>query len=82
MIPMSPSAIRGILTSSHSWSATPWDYSSMVYLQFYGDSTGIAIYGYGQTIHAKLHLRFEVIEHDRPKLKLTYLESPALLRFT
>jgi hypothetical protein len=70
---------RAVLIGSRSWSSTPWDYSSMRYLQFAEDDTGLAIYGYGQTIFAKISFRFELLG-DR-QMRLSYLESPAFQKF-
>lgn len=46
----------------------------MIYLQFRDDSSGVGVYGYGQTIYAKIHLRFELIGDN--ELRLEYLPSP------
>ena len=74
-----PSAARATLVGSRSWSATPWDYSSMVYFQWHEDGTGILLYGYGQTIYAKLNFKFEVLTGGR--IQIDYLDSPSLGRF-
>jgi hypothetical protein len=56
------------------WSATPWDYSSLRSLWLRADGTGELIYGYGQTIYARINCRWEVAAPGR--LRLTYLDSP------
>jgi hypothetical protein len=48
-----------ILTASHAWSATPDNYSSLRSVMLGRDGTGTVIYGYGQTIYAKIDCRFE-----------------------
>jgi hypothetical protein len=61
------------------WSATPWNYSSLRSLWLSEGGSGELIYGYGQTIYARLHCRWEVVSPGR--LRLTYLESPPYQRF-
>ena len=51
-----------ILIRSLSWAATPDNYSSMRYLQFKQEGTGIAMYGYGQTIYAKINFNFSITD--------------------
>lgn len=68
-----------ILVGSRAWSATPGDYSSMVYLQFAGDGTGRLVYGYGQTIYAMLNIRFELPEDGQ--LRVHYLDAPKFQLF-
>ena len=65
---------RDILIGSCSWSSTPWIYSSLRFLQFCDDATGLAVYGYGQTIYAKINFTFEVF--DGGHMRISYLESP------
>lgn len=65
---------RDILVGSQSWSATPWNYSSKLFLQFHADGTGKEIYGFGQTIYVKLNFNFELLEAQR--LRLSYVDSP------
>ncbi|HQR41877.1 MAG TPA: hypothetical protein PLX97_04315 [Gemmatales bacterium] len=57
------------------WCATPWNYSSSRSLWLQPDGTGELIYGYGQTIYARVNCRWEVMLSGR--LRLTYLESAA-----
>src|SRR5262249_13344436 len=47
---------------------------SMRALQFAPDGTGQVLYGYGQTIYAKIACRFAVTEPDQ--VEWEYLESP------
>jgi hypothetical protein len=56
------------------WSSTPWNYSSLRYLQFNENGSGTLTYGYGQTIYAVIQCRWEILPPGR--LSLTYLESP------
>jgi hypothetical protein len=69
-----------LLTSSYSWRATPWDYSSLRFLRFQPDATAELVYGYGQTIYAIILCQFAVSTIG--VLRLTYLESPAKQYFT
>jgi hypothetical protein len=69
-----------ILTGSRSWSCTPSNYSSMIYLQFAADNSGLAVYGYGQTICANVKFRFGL--EDDKWLRLEYLSSPQFQRFS
>jgi hypothetical protein len=46
----------------------------MRFLALSEDGTGDLIYGYGQTIYARINCRWEVVSSGR--LRLTYLESP------
>jgi hypothetical protein len=71
-------ADRDILTGSQSWSSTPGNYSSLRFLQFFGDGSGLAVYGYGQTIYLKANFTFVVFEGGR--IRLSYLESPPYQR--
>ena len=68
-----------MLTSSQSWSATPDNYSSMRYLQFQPDGSGIALYGYGQTIYAKINFEYRIDNGDQ--LTLDYQQSDPFQRF-
>lgn len=68
-----------VLISSRSWSATPWNYSSMRYLQFREDGSAELIHGLGQTIHAKIRCRWVLPEAG--KIRLTYEQSPPCGRF-
>ena len=52
----------------------------MRYFQFAADDTGLAVYGYGQTIYAKLKFKFEF--YDAGRIELVYLDSPPFQRFT
>jgi hypothetical protein len=63
-----------ILTGTHSWSATPDNYSSLRSVMFGRDGTGTVLYGYGQTIYAKIDCRFEVPEPGR--IRFEYLPTP------
>lgn len=56
------------------WTATPWNYSSLRALWLREDRYGELIYGYGQTIYARVNCRWEVVSARR--LRFTYLESP------
>ena len=69
---------RDLLVRSQSWSATPDNYSSMQYIQFAEDGTGVAMYGYGQTIYAKINFTYSV---DDNQLSLEYQQSEPLARF-
>lgn len=68
-----------ILTGTHAWSATPHNYSSMRFLTFKQDGHGEALYGYGQTIYAKVGYEFEL--SGGAALHLKYLSSPAFAAF-
>lgn len=70
---------REILVGSRSWSATPWNYSSMRYIQFAEDGSGLLVYGYGQTIYAKIDIRY-TLKPNR-QISLQYLDSPPFQRF-
>lgn len=70
----SVSTMRDILANERAWSATPWDYSSMRFLIFKPDGTAEFMYGYGQTIYARINCTFECSGEDR--LVVSYLESP------
>jgi hypothetical protein len=61
------------------WSATPWNYASLRSLWLAREGTGDLIYGYGQTIYARIKCRWEVVAPGN--LRLAYLESPPSLRF-
>jgi hypothetical protein len=63
-----------ILSSSHSWRATPWNYSSLRSLMLRTEGNSQLIYGYGQTIYALILCQWEVPEAG--SLRLTYLQSP------
>ncbi len=56
------------------WSATPWDYSSLRSLWLSKDGSGELIYGYGQTIYARINCQWKVVSPGR--LRLTYSDSP------
>ena len=62
-----------------SWSATAGNYSSLRSLWLSEGGSGELIYGYGQTIYARISCRWAVVSPGR--LRLTYLESPAYQRF-
>lgn len=49
-----------ILTGTRAWVSTPHDYSSLRCITFTLDGRGEAIYGYGQTIYAKVDFEFEL----------------------
>jgi hypothetical protein len=68
-----------IVTGTHAWSATPHDYSSMRFLTFKSDGRGEALYGYGQTIYAKVGYEFEL--SGGSALRLNYLPSSAFAAF-
>jgi hypothetical protein len=76
---MPPLSDLNILTTSHVWDATPWDYSSLRFLQFRADGTAEFTYGYGQTIYAKLPCRFELLPSS--VLRLLYSDPPATQTF-
>jgi hypothetical protein len=61
------------------WSATPWNYSSLRSLWLSEGGSGELIYGYGQTIYARINCLWEVVSPGR--LRLTYRDSPAYQRF-
>jgi hypothetical protein len=63
-----------VLTGSPSWSATPDNYSSLRYVSFERDGTGMLVYGYGQTIYARIDCRFEFPEAGR--IRFEYLGTP------
>jgi len=69
---------RDLLTGSN-WVATPADYSSSRWLRFGADGRGEAIFGYGQTIYAKVLFGFELA--DGPTMQISYLPSPAFGAF-
>ncbi len=62
-----------ILTTSRSWSATPWDYSSMKFIQFKEDRSGEVTLAYGQTIYAVVGFQYEIPATGL--LRLTYVNS-------
>jgi hypothetical protein len=68
-----------VLVVSGSWIATPWDYSSLRYLRFSADMSGMVTYGYGQTIYAKIMCRWDLPAAGL--LRLTYLESAPYQHF-
>ena len=69
-----------ILAGGHGvWAATPETYASCRFMRLGGDGGGDLIYGYGQTIYATILCRWEVPAAG--VLRLTYLDSPAKLRF-
>jgi len=74
-----PQSDMEILTGTHSWSSTPHDYSSLRFLTFKPDGSGVALYGYGQTIYAKVDFEFELAGGS--VLHLKYLDSPAYAAF-
>jgi hypothetical protein len=65
-----------ILTGTHAWSATPDNYSSLRSVTLGRDGAGTVLYGYGQTIYAKIDCRFEVPEAGR--IRFEYLATPQL----
>ena len=67
------------LISSRSWSAEPWNYDSVIYLQFRSDSSAKLTFGYGQTIYAVIKCRFALSEAN--EMTLFYLDSPAYQLF-
>ena len=69
----------GILAGTRAWSATPHNYSSMRFLTFNSHGHGEAVYGYGQTIYAKVGFEFEL--SGGSVLRLKYLPSPAYAAF-
>ena len=60
------------------WAATPWNYSSARFMMLNADSTGRLIYCYGQTIYAKIDVRFELPTPGR--IRFEYMETPQLQR--
>ena len=64
-----------ILTTTRSWVATPWDYNSCVALRFREDSSGDMMFGYGQTVFAKINFRFSL--NTSNDLTFVYQDSPA-----
>jgi hypothetical protein len=62
-----------ILTGAHAWSATPDNYSSLRSVVLRRDGTGAVLYGYGQTIYAKIDCRFEVPQEGR--IRFEYLPT-------
>jgi hypothetical protein len=60
-------------------SATPWNYSSLRSLWLSEGGSGELIYGFGQTIYARIRCRWGVVSPGR--LRLTYLQSPPYQRF-
>ncbi len=67
-----------ILSGCRAWSATPGDYSSLRSVALREDGTGLILYGYGQTIYAKIDCKFEVPAAGR--IRLEYLPTPQLQR--
>jgi hypothetical protein len=67
-----------ILIGSHSWSATPDNYSSLRSVMLGRDGKGTVLYGYGQTIYAKIDCWFAVPEAGR--IRFEYLPTPQLQR--
>jgi hypothetical protein len=67
-----------LLTGSN-WVATPSDYSSSRWLRFGTDSRGEAVFGYGQTIYAKVLFAFELAKGSN--IQISYLASPAFGAF-
>jgi hypothetical protein len=67
-----------ILTGTHAWSATPDNYSSLRCVMLKRDGSGTVIYGYGQTIYAKIDVRFELPTPGR--IRFEYMETPQLQR--
>ncbi len=64
-----------VLTSGGPWWATPDNYASLRTLRFALDGTGQVLYGYGQTIYAKVACRHAISDPD--VLEVEYQESPA-----
>lgn len=69
-----------VLTSGGPWWATPGNYASLRTLKFISDGTGQVLYGYGQTIFAKIAFRFTASDTDQ--IVIEYLESPPHQRFS
>lgn len=64
-----------ILIATRSWAATPWDYNSCIFLRFRADGSGDMVFGYGQTIFAKVNFRFSL--NTLNELTFIYQDSPA-----
>lgn len=64
-----------ILTTTRSWAATPWIYNSCVFLRFRADDSGDMVFGYGQTVFAKVNFRFSL--NTSNELTLKSQDSPA-----
>jgi hypothetical protein len=64
-----------ILTTTRAWVATPWDYNSCIGLSFRTTGSSDMVFGYGQTIYAKINFRFSVNAPN--ELELIYQDSPA-----
>ncbi len=69
-----PSTDARVLITSHAWSATPWIYSSLRFLQFSADGDGELVYGYGQTIYARILCGWTLFRPGR--IRFTYRDSP------
>src|ERR1700738_390824 len=72
-----------ILTSTRNWAATPWNYNSCIFLRFRSDGSGDMVFGYGQTVFAKVNFMFSLNASN--ELTLIYQDSPAYFyvkRFT
>jgi hypothetical protein len=67
-----------ILTGSPNWVATPDNYASLRSVTLGRDGTATVLYGYGQTIFAKIDCRYEVPEPGR--IRFEYLPTPQLQR--
>jgi hypothetical protein len=62
-----------------NWVASPWDYSSSVWMRFGVDGTAKFCYGYGQTVYSFLKAKFKV--NHKNIIEFDYLESPAFGAF-
>ena len=65
-----------VLTGCANWWATPGTYASLRTLRFAPDGTGTVLYGYGQTIYAKIDCRFTITEPDGVELANTWNHLP------
>jgi len=68
-----------VLSGTHGWVADPWDYNSLRFLQFQAGGEGLLLYGYGQSIYAKIVCGWEVTTAGL--LALSYRKSPPYQRF-
>lgn len=57
---MGDAASASVLSSTHAWTATPSDYSSLRFLRFGPDGQAELSYFYGQTIYAVCTCRWSV----------------------
>jgi hypothetical protein len=63
-----------LVAAGGHWVATPWDYNSLIGVRFGPDGSGDMVFGYGQTIYAKVSFRFSLSPFG--ELTLTYQDSP------